>query len=96
MSDHRAVVDAYLDTAFPGAAVASHDERGSRGRWWSIGHRGAVMVLRVSAEFLTSPSEDEARATLARLDLARALRESAGRVVVLSRHGLRYVPAIPT
>ena len=54
------------------------------------------MVLRVSQPFLTAPSEDEAQAMLERLDLARALRESAGRVVVLSRHGLRYVPAIPT
>jgi hypothetical protein len=96
MSDRRAIVDEYLATAFPDASITNHDERGHHGRWWSINHRGGVIVLRVSHEFLTAHAGDEAQTTLERLDVARALRESAGRVVVLSRHGLRYVPAIPT
>ena len=95
MSDHRAIVGHYLRTAFPEASIADHDDPG-HGRLWSIQRHRALMGLRVSALFLTAPSEEEARAVLQRLDLARALRESAGRVVVLSRHGLRYVPAIPT
>jgi hypothetical protein len=96
MNDHRAIVDQYLRTEFPDASIVDHDDTGQRGRWWSIKHRGAVMVLRVTQEFLTAHAEDEAQAWLERLAPARALRESAGRVVVLSRHGLRYVPAIPT
>lgn len=96
MSDHRAIVDEYLQAAFPNASITNHDERGQHGRWWSINHRGGVMVLRVSHEFLTAHTVDEAQTTLERLDVARALRESAGRAVVLSRHGVRYVPAIPT
>ena len=96
MSDHRAIVDRYLQTEFPSASILDHDETGPRGRWWSIKHHGAVMVLRVSQEFLTARSEGEAQATLEHLNPARALRESAGRVVVLSSHGVRYVPAIPT
>ena len=95
MSDHRAVVDRYLEAEFPDASLVDHDDPG-HGRWWSIQHHRAVMVLRVSQQFLTERSEAEAQASLERLSLARALRESAGRVVVLSRRGLRYVPAIPT
>jgi len=96
MSDHRAIVDEYLQAEFPGASITAHDETGPRGRWWSINHHGVVMVLRVSQEFLTGHGADEAQTTLERLNVARALRESAGRIVVLARHGLRYVPAIPT
>lgn len=95
MSDHRPIVDQYLRAAFPEASIADHDDPG-HGRLWSIQRHRAVMVLRVSEQFLTAPSEEEARTLLQRLDLVKALRESAGRVVVLSRHGLRYVPAIPT
>jgi hypothetical protein len=95
VSDHRAIVDRYLGTEFPNAAIVDHDDPG-RGRWWSIEHCRTVMVLRVSQEFLTAQSEDEAQTSLERFNLARALRESANRVVVLARHGLRYVPAIPT
>lgn len=96
MTDHRALVDRYLRTEFPDASIVDHDDTGHRGRWWSITQHGTVMVLRVSPEFLTGQSEAEAQASLAHLNLARALRGSISRVVVLSRRGLKYVPDIPT
>ena len=53
------------------------------------------MVLRVSKEFLVYQSEQEARALLDNFNPARALRGSAGRAVVLSREGLKYIPEMP-
>ncbi len=51
------------------------------------------MKLRVSQEFL-GQSEHEVRALL-KPHLVKMLRESAGRVVLLSRDGITYVPDKP-
>jgi hypothetical protein len=50
------------------------------------------VVLRVSKEFLGYRSEQEARALLNNFNPTRALRGSAGRAVVLSREGPKYIP----
>ena len=84
MNDHRAIVDQYLRTQFPGASIKDDHDPERHGHWWSIKLDDKIMELRVSQEFLTGGSEDAARVTLTDFDVGRALRDSAGRVVILT------------
>lgn len=94
MNDHRAIVDQYLKTEFPGAAIKDDHDPERHGHWWSIKLDEQIMVLRVSQEFLTGGSEDAARVILTDSAVARALRESAGRAVILTDR-LEYQPEEP-
>jgi hypothetical protein len=94
MNDHRAIVDQYLKTEFPSASIMDDLDTERHGRWWSIKQGDTVMVFRVSQEFLAGGSEDVARLALAEFDVARALRESSGRAVILTDR-LDYQPEEP-
>ena len=94
MDDHRAIVDQYLRAQFPGAAIRDDHDPERHGHWWSITLDEQIMMLRVSQEFLTGGSDDAARITLTDFDVARALRESAGRAVILTDR-LDYQPEEP-
>jgi hypothetical protein len=96
MADHRPIVDAYLKKEFPGASLMDGHDTEHEAHWWSIKQNDKVMVIRVSMEFLTyQTTEQEANALLNNFNPARALRSSAGRLVVLSRDGVRYIPERP-
>ena len=94
MNDHRAIVDQYLKAEFPGASIADDHDSERHGHWWSITQGDAVMMIHVSQEFLTVGSEHAARGTLTDFDVARALRGSAGRAVILTDR-LEYQPEEP-
>jgi hypothetical protein len=94
MNDHRAIVGQYLKTEFPGAFIMDDLDTERHGRCWSIKQGDAVMALHVSQEFLSGGSEDAARRALTEFDVARALRESAGRAVILTDR-LQYQPEEP-
>jgi hypothetical protein len=94
MNDHCAIVDQYLKAEFPGASIVDDHDTERHGHWWSITQGDAVMVFRVSQEFLAGGSEDVARLALTEFDVARALRECAGRAVILTDR-LEYQPEEP-
>jgi hypothetical protein len=95
MSDHRALVERYLTTLFPGAFITHGYDTERHGYFWSIKHNDTTMVLNVTREFLTAQTEREARAHLYNFNVARALLGSAGRAVLLSREGISYSPQAP-
>jgi hypothetical protein len=94
MNDHRAIVDQYLKREFPYASFADDHDPEHHGHSWRIKQDDEIMVLRVSQEFLIGGSEQAARVTLTDFDVARALRESAGRAVILTDR-LEYQPEEP-
>ncbi len=94
MNDHRAIVDAYLRSEFPNAAIKSGRYSEGRDRWWRIEQDGKIMRLHVSEEYLTEESEHAARVRLTNFDVAKALRGSIGRLVVLTDRP-SYLPNMP-
>ena len=94
MNDHSAIVGQYLKAEFPGASIVDDHDRERHGHWWAITQGDAVMMIHVSQEFLTVGSEHAVRGTLTDFEVARALRESAGRAVILTDR-LEYQPEEP-
>jgi hypothetical protein len=73
MDDHRAILDQYLRTRVPGAALKDDHDPERHGHRWSIKLDDQIMMLRVSQEFLTAGSEDAARVILTDLVLCELL-----------------------
>jgi hypothetical protein len=85
----------YLVTSLAGASIMHGYDTERHGYSWSISHNDTTMMLNVTREFLPAQTENEVRAHLRNFDVARALRGSAGRAVLLSREGITFSPQTP-